>query len=125
MGFWIFMYICTLFVPAVMIFAGRMMWKHTPKEINGLIGYRTSRSMKNMDTWQFAHEYAGKLWWKAGWALLAVSTVILPFFIGRGEDVIGLAGAAVTVLQTAVMIILIFPTEKALKKNFDEDGNRI
>lgn len=29
---------------------------HDPKNINGLIGYRTSRSMRNMDTWNFAHE---------------------------------------------------------------------
>ncbi len=125
MGFWIFMYICTLFVPAVMIFAGRMMWKNCPKEINSLIGYRTSRSMKNMDTWKFAHEYAGKLWWKFGWILLAISTVILPFFIGGGEDTIGVVGGAVVMLQTAVLVISIFPTEKALKKNFDENGNRI
>ncbi|MDO4554333.1 MAG: SdpI family protein, partial [Lachnospiraceae bacterium] len=28
--------------------------------MNGLKGYRTSRSMKNMDTWKFAHEYSGR-----------------------------------------------------------------
>ena len=27
-----------------MIFAGWMMWKHCPKDINGLVGYRTTRS---------------------------------------------------------------------------------
>ena len=53
---------CDLIVPIVMIIGGRMMWKHCPKSINGIVGYRTHRSTKNMDTWKFAHEYCGKLW---------------------------------------------------------------
>ena len=64
MWFWWFMLICDLIVPIVMIIGGRMMWKHCPKSINGIVGYRTNRSMKNMDTWKFAHKYCGKLWWK-------------------------------------------------------------
>ena len=36
-----------------MIACGWMMWKHCPKNIDGLVGYRTSRSMRNMDTWKF------------------------------------------------------------------------
>ena len=66
MWFWWFILICDCIIPAVMIIAGRMMWKHCPKKINGVVGYRTRMSMINMDTWEFAHEYAGKLWWKAG-----------------------------------------------------------
>ena len=46
------------------------MWKHCPKHINGMLGYRTTRSMKNMDTWKFAHDYCGKLWWKIGWVMI-------------------------------------------------------
>ena len=56
------MLICDLIIPIVMIIGGRMMWKHCPKHINGIVGYRTTRSMKNMDTWKFAHDYCGKLW---------------------------------------------------------------
>ena len=40
------------------------MSKYPPKEINGIIGYRTTMSRKNMDTWKFAHDYCGKLWLK-------------------------------------------------------------
>lgn len=62
MWFWWFMFCCNLLIPAIFIFAGRMMWKHYPKEINDILGYRTKRSMKNIDTWKFAHEYCGRLW---------------------------------------------------------------
>ena len=51
MWFWWFMFICDLIIPVVMVIGGRMMWKHCPKHINGMSGYRTTRSMKNMDTW--------------------------------------------------------------------------
>ena len=45
--FWL---LCDLFIPFIMIVVGRMTSKHCPKNINSLIGYRTTRSMKNMDT---------------------------------------------------------------------------
>jgi hypothetical protein len=61
MWFWWFMFICDLLIPIVMILGRKMMWKHSPKNINGLVEYRTTRSMKNMDTSQFVHEYCGKL----------------------------------------------------------------
>ena len=37
-------------VPIITIITGYLMYRHTPKSINGLVGYRTSRSMINQDT---------------------------------------------------------------------------
>ncbi|MBO5057040.1 MAG: SdpI family protein [Lachnospiraceae bacterium] len=62
MWFWWFMFVCDLLIPVFMIICGRMMWKNSPKSINGIIGYRTTRSMQNKDTWRFAHDYCGRLW---------------------------------------------------------------
>lgn len=70
MWFWWFMLCCDLIIPVLMIVIGRLMWKRPPQRINSLIGYRTSRSMKNMDTWLFAHHYSGKLWWRTGWVII-------------------------------------------------------
>ena len=50
MGFWIFMLIMNLLIPATMIGFGRYFMKKAPKEINAVFGYRTSMSMKNKDT---------------------------------------------------------------------------
>ena len=124
MWFWWFMFVCNILIPAILIFAGRMMWKHCPQKINGIYGYRTSRSMKNMDTWKFAHDYCGKLWWKLGWISLEVSTVVqIPFF-NSSEDVIGKVGGIICTVQLIVLIASIFPTEAALKKTFKDDGTR-
>ena len=57
MEFWIFMLIMDLLLPFTMIGFGRYFMKKAPKEINSVFGYRTSMSMKNKDTWEFAHKY--------------------------------------------------------------------
>ncbi len=124
MWFWWFMFVCNLLIPVILIIAGRMMWKHCPKKINTVYGYRTRRSMKNMDTWRFAHNYCGKLWWKIGWVSLFPSVVVqIPFF-ESSEDVIGIVGGIICMVQVVILIASIFPTEAALKKTFNDDGTR-
>lgn len=124
MGIWWLLEVCNILIPTIMLVAGYMMWKHCPKEINWVYGYRTSRSMKNMDTWRFAHEFCGRLWWRLGWILLIPSIVVLIPFIYSSEEVIGTVGFVVMIIQCIALIVSIFPTEIALKKNFDENGIR-
>lgn len=124
MWFWWFMFICNLIVPVIMLIAGRMMWKHCPQKINSFYGYRTRRSMKNMDTWKFAHDYCGRLWYKLGWIMLVPSVLVqIPLF-RSSEDVIGIVGAVLCTIQVVILIASIFPTEAALRKTFHEDGTR-
>ena len=119
---WWFMLICDLLIPLLMIFAGRMMWKHMPKNINGLIGYRTRRSMKNMDTWQFANIHCGKLWHKIGWIMLFPSIILhLPFY-GHPPEIVGILAAILCTIQVGIMLSSIFFTERALKRNFTDEG---
>lgn len=124
MWFWWFMLSCDLLIPLLMIISGRMMWKHPPKNINGIVGYRTARSMKNIDTWKFAHAYCGKLWWKMGWMLLPPSAIILFPFYNCTEDKIGVVGGALCMIQCVFLLIPIFFTERALKRNFTDKGAR-
>ena len=78
MGFWIFMLIMDLLLPFTMIGFGRYFMKKAPKEINSVFGYRTSMSMKNKDTWEFAHKYCGKVWNVRGVQLIPLLGSILP-----------------------------------------------
>ena len=125
MGFWIFMVIMDLLIPLVMIGFGKLFLKSAPKEINFVFGYRTSRSMKNKETWEFAHKYIGKLWYVGGLILLPISIIPMLFVIGKSEDAVGFLGAAICFIQMIPLIGCIFPVESALKKNFDKDGNKI
>lgn len=124
MWFWWFVFCCDLIIPILMIISGRMMWKHPPKKINGLLGYRTTRSMKNMDTWKFAHDYCGKIWWKTGWIILLPSIIVhIPFYSSTADE-IGMISLIVAFIQIIILIGSIYPTERALKNTFTESGSR-
>ena len=124
MEFWIFMLAMNLLFPLIMIVMGRYFMKKSPKEINYIFGYRTNMSMKNKDTWDFAHKYFGKRWFRLGWLLIPISVIPMLFVIGKGEDIIGTVGMVVMVIDLILLIAPIFPTERALKKIFDKDGNK-
>ena len=124
MGFWMFMFLMTLWIPLTMIGLGRYFQKKAPKEINAAFGYRTKRSMKNRDTWTFAHNYFGKLWYICGSILLLPSILVMLFVIGKSEDTIGTAGGILCVIQMIFLVGPIWPTERALKNMFDKNGNR-
>ena len=123
-GFWIFMLIMLMLIPGSMIFFGNRFRKASPKNINYLFGYRTSLSMKNRDTWEFAHYTFGKLWFKFGMLLLVVSAAVMLFQLGEDVNTVGNVGLIVTFLQCIVMVIPIFMTEHELKQNFDQFGRR-
>ena len=93
--------------------------------INIAFGYRTSMSMKNQDTWKFAHEYCGKLWYKWGMIMLILTIIVMLFLLGKSEDTIGYWGGAVCMIQLVPLIGAIFPTESALRRTFDKNGNRL
>ena len=123
-GFWVFMLVCNLLIPVCMLGFGKYFRNKAPGQINMLFGYRTPRSTKNRDTWEFAHHYCGRLWLVLGMIMLPLSVIPMLFFINQDIDVVGIAGGIIEGIQVVVLLISIFPTEKALKKTFDENGNR-
>ena len=79
-------------------------------------------SMKNRETWDFAHKYLGDLWFKLGTPMLAISSVA-ALIIFRGSDrAIMIACTVFILLDILLMVIPVYFTEKALKANFDENG---
>ena len=124
MWFWWFILICDCLIPAIMIIAGRMMWKHCPKKINGVVGYRTKMSMINMDTWKFAHDYCGRLWQRIGAFLLPLSVLIHIPFYRSDVKTIGCVGSVFVTIQVLILAASLIPTERALKRTFRDDGTR-
>ena len=124
MGFWIYMLVMVLVLPAAMIAIGALWLRKPPARISSSYGYRTARSMKNRDTWVFAHKYCGRIWLVLGCVLLPVSVVPMLLVLGEGTGTVGTAGAVVMLLQLAPMLCSFLPTERALKRTFDENGLR-
>lgn len=124
MWFWMFMFFFNLMIPLLMMIFGRMMYKHAPKTINRVYGYRTKMSMKNAETWKFAHDYCGRLWLKTGCMILILSIIAQLPFLHSDQDTIGTVGCILCIIQTIALICSIIPVERALKANFDKEGRR-
>ena len=124
MGFWLFMLVASFLIPLTMIGFGNLFWKKPPENINSTFGYRTTRSMKNQDTWEFAHRYCGKLWVQMGWIMLLLSGAGMLLVVGKNTNTVALVGTIFCFLQIIPMFLSIFLTERAINQNFHADGTR-
>lgn len=124
-GFWIFMMIINLLIPVTMIVFAKGFRKMQPGNINSIYGYRTNRSMKNEDTWVFAHRCCGRLWTIFGRVTLVSTIILMMPLLGKSIELVGKLGGIICAMQLVILISSVYITEKELKKTFDKDGNRI
>ena len=80
--------------------------------------------MMNEETWRFANQYFGKVWYFCGLILAPLSVIAIAIVFEKGTETVGMVGGIVTMLQMIPLVGAIIPTEIALKKNFDENGRR-
>ena len=122
MGFKVFMAFAVLLIPGIMIFFGRTMMDHPPKTINAAYGYRTTMSMINQDTWDYAQAACAERWRKWGRILALITLAVLIFAIRRpgGEDFMGYY----TAFEVAFLLASVAATELDLRRTFDEKGQR-
>lgn len=118
MGFWIFMVCMNLLIPLAMVIFGVVFLRWPPREINGVFGYRTARSMASQAAWDFAHAYMGKLWLRVGAVMMVLSVPAMLPCMGKSENMVGLWGGAVALVECVIMLLPIIPTERALKRQF-------
>ena len=119
------MLVMSAVIPLAMVGFGNYFIKSAgPAEINMLFGYRTSMSMKNKETWAFAHVVCGRIWRVVGWVMLVNSVGATLLMIGQDIHDVGIFGTALMGLQCVFLILPIIPTEIALRKQFDKNGNR-
>lgn len=116
----IFLLFMNSIVPLMMIGFGYLWKKHPPQGVNWIYGYRTSMSMKNNETWNFAHKHNAKIWRLAGSIWLVVSIMLMFMFKSYYEE----ASIWINYIGLAIMILSLIPTEIELRKNFDKDGDK-
>jgi predicted transcriptional regulator len=123
-GFYIYMLLTSLLIPVIMLVFGWIFLRRAPKKINVWYGYRSARSMKNEDTWVFAHQHIGRTWMFVGAVPLVVSVIPMIAVYGKDDDTVSMVSLVLTVIQLIPLIVSQIPTERALKKTFDENGIR-
>lgn len=97
----------------IFILAGLIQMIFPPKKINSLYGYRTPRSMKDIEVWNFAQKLSSKILILIGFVLTLFGMIALIF--GLQEVLINSIGI---VLMILFAIILFFYMESAIKKKF-------
>lgn len=117
-------FIVNLIIPAVMLFGGYMMKTCPPRSISRWVGFRTALSMKNADTWAFAHACCGRVWWKAGWISLALSMLVQLPFAKAGEETLETLALVMALVQSFVLLGTVVYVQRELKQTFDECGRR-
>lgn len=92
--------------------------KYRPKNINGLYGYRTGRSMRSQQAWDFAQDYSSALMVKlfAGFLMWQILTKVCGvLFLKAYLEAVAL----ISVLALLPLpIIMMVKTERQLKLKF-------
>ena len=112
-------------VPLVQLVAGLFMWLRPPRRINPIYGYRTALSMKNEDTWAFAHWHCGRLWTVVGLVQLVLSGVVAVWVLTQGRTSLMMLEMTLIFTQTLVLLVSIVPTEVVMRRTFDRKGRRL
>lgn len=112
----------------VFLFPGLLLFKCPPKEPNDLLGFRTGRSSKSQETWDYANYYAGKGILISGVIFLIISAVgvILLLLIAPSpsEKVIVYMIIGEAIIMICLYSVVIFKVQSNLKKLFDSRGRR-
>ena len=124
MVYWVYMLIMVLIMPVIMIVFGILFLHNMPKNINMFFGYRTPMSVKNIQTWRFAHNFCGKIWTKWGTITAIAVFIVMVCLIGKSENTVGTVCGTLSVIELVIIIVSIFITERELRKNFDKTGTR-
>ena len=116
----VFLIISASLIPAILLLVGVLLRKHPPRKINWYLGYRTARSMKSPEAWDYAQVRLGQLWRRFGLPLWVLSlSAILP--LGKAsENLQGAVLLVVTGVQLVAVLAVIPRIEKELKERFDE-----
>lgn len=122
MGTWISMLLICMLIPLSLIF----MWYLCPriKSVNSWMGYRTARSTKNSETWEFAQKSCADNSLKMFLPTAALTLIIMLFVLNKEDKVIQYVGLGITMAQLLSYGVVLYLTEKDLKKEFDDRGKR-
>jgi uncharacterized membrane protein len=103
----------SFFIGLTFIIAGLFLKHKPPKEINDFYGYRTFRSMKNIELWNEANQLSAKIMIKNGYIIMILGSIIGVGIGFKYEMVSVFLSIGVMGLLTILMFIKV---EKRLKE---------
>lgn len=102
-----FMY---LLLAAIFFITRVIVRAYPPKGINPIYGYRTKRSMKDQESWDFAQEHANQMMLYTAFVFLGISALFYQMNIKFESDLFIMMSVFILILG-----VMVYMTERALK----------
>lgn len=119
MKFWITTLFLDLLVPVIILIIGILYIKKPATHINWMHGYRTERSMRNQEAWDFAQRYFGGTCFRLGTGFTLLTLVSMLSVLGQNQKNIKMLGSVIGIAEVFMMIYILIPTERALKRKYE------
>jgi uncharacterized membrane protein len=100
----------------IFILSGLFLKNKPPKDINALYGYRTFRSMKNINLWKEANQYSSKIMIRYGYIMIIVGSLV-GIVLGFKHQLVAIF--FIMGLMLLLLISMFIRVEKRLKQ-FDK-----
>lgn len=112
-----------LILPIAVIMVGVSVWRNPPK-MGEQYGFRTKRSQKSKEVWNYAQIAYGKAstFVFIPIELLTLAVGVTAIVMNFGDLPAFITFMAVEVVQVTALIIITFAVDFRLKKRFDENG---
>ena len=120
----LFLRICVLAAPVLMLIFGLMYWFVPAKEANHQTGYRFWYGMGSVDAWQFTQKIAGMSWTGLGLVLTVIMFLVCGGFGDR--DVVGIVRVATVCIlwEIGLMLVCCIAIDVLLIVRYDRKGVR-
>ncbi|MDR1801246.1 MAG: SdpI family protein [Lachnospiraceae bacterium] len=114
------MYTTFIFLTCLLLVIGLIFWLRPPKKINTAWGYRSARSMKSQEAWDFANKKIGKYFMISGviYAIAIVAVLLLFKGISQFEQYEGMIFSMIIFGFLIAIGLDITILEGKLKKKF-------
>lgn len=110
----------SLLIPVMILIFGVLLSKYPPGSPKALFGYRTIRSMKSQQNWDFAQKETGILWKRLGLIDIAAVFILDLLFARSGSVDLQVYGSLALVAAQLIPLVITFIIVERKLKDLDD-----
>jgi uncharacterized membrane protein len=114
-------YIMPSLILIIFSIAGIISYLFPPKKINGIYGYRTPRSMKNQENWDYAQKLGAKYMMLFG-GIIFIAQTLLGYLVTSLKYELNYIIPFQLIAMIILLIVMLILCERKLKE-FENKGN--